>query len=110
MSERVEIGGLGVAKELHDLIRDEIAPGTGIEPEAFWHALADIVRDLGSKHRALLERRDRLQSQIDTWHVERAHSPSIRSSTAPSWNLSATCSRPEMRSGSRPRTWTTRSR
>ena len=75
MSERVEIGGLGVAKELHDLIRDEIAPGTGIEPEAFWHALADIVRDLGSKHRALLERRDRLQSQIDTWHVERAAQP-----------------------------------
>ena len=75
MSERVEIGGLGVAKELHDLIRDEIAPGTGIEPEAFWHALADIVRDLGPKHRALLERRDRLQSQIDTWHVERAAQP-----------------------------------
>ena len=75
MSERVEIGGLGVAKELHDLIRDEIAPGTGIEPEAFWRSLADIVRDLGPKHRALLERRDRLQSQIDTWHAERAAQP-----------------------------------
>ena len=75
MSERVEIGGLGVARALHDLVRDEIAPGTGIEPEAFWRALADIVRDLGPKHRALLERRDRLQARIDAWHAERKARP-----------------------------------
>ena len=75
MSERVEIGGLGVAKALHDLVGDEIAPGTGVEPEAFWRALADVVRDLGPKNRALLERRDRLQSRIDAWHEERAARP-----------------------------------
>ena len=75
MSERVEIGGLGVARALHDLVGDEIAPGTGVEPKAFWRALADIVRDLGPKNRALLERRDRLQSQIDSWHAERARRP-----------------------------------
>ena len=75
MSGRVEIGGLGVAGELHDLVRDDVAPGTGVEPEAFWRSLADIVRDLGPKHRALLERRDRLQAQIDAWHVERAARP-----------------------------------
>ena len=75
MNERVEIGGLGVARALHDLVRDEIAPGTGVEPEAFWHALADMVRDLGPKHHALLERRDRLQAQIDAWHAERAAQP-----------------------------------
>ena len=75
MSERVEIGGLGVAKALHDLVGDEIAPGTGVEPEAFWRALADVVRDLGPKNRALLERRDRLQARIDAWHEERAARP-----------------------------------
>ena len=75
MGGRVEIGGLGVARNLHDLVRDEIAPGTGVEPEAFWRALADIVRDLGPKHRALLEERDRLQAQIDSWHSERAGRP-----------------------------------
>ena len=72
MIERVEIGGLGVARCLHDLIRDEIAPGTGLEPDAFWRTLAGIVRDLGAKNRALLDRRDRLQAQIDAWHAERA--------------------------------------
>ena len=75
MSERVEIGGLGVAEGLHDLVRDEIAPGTGVEPEAFWRSLADIVRDLGPKNRALLDRRGRLQARIDAWHEERAARP-----------------------------------
>ena len=75
MSERVEIGGLGVARCLHELVRDEIAPDTGVEPEAFWRSLADIVRDLGPRNRALLDRRDRLQAQIDAWHAERAAQP-----------------------------------
>ena len=75
MSGRVKIGGLAVAECLHDLVNHEIAPGTGVEPEAFWHSLADIVRDLGPRNHALLERRDRLQAQIDAWHSKRATQP-----------------------------------
>ena len=75
MSKRLEIGGLGVAKCLHDLVNDEIAPGTGVRPEAFWRSLANIVRDLGPKNRALLDRRDRLQAQLDAWHAERTARP-----------------------------------
>ena len=75
MIDRVEIGGLEVARCLHDLIKDEIAPGTGVEPDAFWHSLADIVRALGPKNRALLDRRDELQAQIDAWHAEREAQP-----------------------------------
>ena len=75
MSERVETGGLRVAKCLHDLVGDEICPGTGVDAEAFWRALAEVVRDLGPKNRALLDRRDELQAQIDAWHVERAAQP-----------------------------------
>ena len=75
MSERTEIGGLGVARCLHDLVNDEIAPGTGVEPEAFWRSLADIVRDLGPRNRTLLGRRDQLQAQIDAWHREHATQP-----------------------------------
>ena len=72
MSERVEIGGLRVARCLHDLVEDEIAPCTGVDPGGFWRSLADLVRDLGPKNRALLDRRNRLQAQIDAWHRERA--------------------------------------
>ena len=72
MNDRVEIGGLRVARCLHDLVEDEIAPCTGVDAEAFWRSLADIVRDLGPKNRALLERRNELQARIDAWHAERA--------------------------------------
>ncbi|WP_058556323.1 malate synthase G [Thiohalocapsa sp. ML1] len=75
MTDRIDVGGLQVATALHDLIRDEIAPGTGIEPAAFWAALADIVAELGPRTSALLARRDALQAQIDDWHRERRGQP-----------------------------------
>ncbi|WP_295882716.1 malate synthase G [uncultured Thiohalocapsa sp.] len=75
MTDRITVGGLQVAAPLHDLIRDEIAPGTGMEPDAVWTALADIVRELAPRNRALLERRDALQARIDAWHRERRGQP-----------------------------------
>ena len=68
MEERVEIAGLAVSKPLYELIRDEAAPGTGVDPEHFWSSLAAIVSDLEPGNRALLERRDALQADIDDWH------------------------------------------
>jgi malate synthase len=68
MQERVEIGNLKIAKSLYDVVNNEIAPGTGIAPEAFWTALDGIVTDLAPKNRVLLAKRDALQRQIDDWH------------------------------------------
>jgi malate synthase len=75
MSQYVQAGGLKVHRSLHDLVRDRIAPGTGIDPEAFWIALGAIVRDLGPKNRQLLDRRDALQSRVDEWHRQRGGGP-----------------------------------
>jgi len=75
MTERITVGGLQVAAPLHALIRDEMAPGTGIEPDAFWASLATIVADLAPRNRRLLERRDALQAQIDAWHRARRGQP-----------------------------------
>ncbi len=68
MTERIAVGGLQVAAPLHDLIRDEIAPGTGIAAVAFWSALADIAAELAPRTRALLTRRQELRAAIDHWH------------------------------------------
>ena len=68
MEERIAIGGLHVSKSLHDLVEDEAAPGTGVDPGHFWSSLAAIVSDLEPANRALLERRDALQAEIDAWH------------------------------------------
>ncbi len=71
MTERIRIGGLQVARELHALLEQEIAPGLAIAPADFWAALEDIVSSLGPRNRELLAIRDDLQRQIDEWH--RAH-------------------------------------
>ena len=36
MSERVELHGLSVDKDLYDLVCDEIIPGTVVNPDRFW--------------------------------------------------------------------------
>lgn len=68
MTERIKHGDLDIAKELYDLVANEVAPGTGVEPAAFWSAFAKIAADLTPKNRALLAKRDDLQAQIDAWH------------------------------------------
>ncbi len=71
MTQRIARGGLSIAKVLHDLIEGEIAPGTGVAPEAFWSGFERIIAELGPRNRALLEKRDTIQAKIDAWHVER---------------------------------------
>ncbi|GAB3286865.1 malate synthase G [Parahaliea aestuarii] len=68
MSERIQQGGLQIAAVLHELLERDIAPGTGVAPEAFWSALEAIVNELGPRNRALLAERDALQAKIDAWH------------------------------------------
>ncbi len=67
MTEYVAHRGIKIARPLHDLVRDEIAPGTGVTPDAVWSLLDSIVQTLGPRNRALLEKRDALQAKIDTW-------------------------------------------
>jgi malate synthase len=75
MANFVEMGGLKVNKELYHLVRDEIAPGTGVNADRFWKSFGEIVRDLAPKNRALLEKRDKLQKQIDQYHLARKGQP-----------------------------------
>ena len=75
MSNRIEIGGLKVDEELYNLIKDEVAPGTGIDADAFWEKFGKLVNDLGPLNKELLARRDDLQSKIDAWHLERKGQP-----------------------------------
>ena len=73
--ERIEAGGLQVARVLHDFVVEEALPGTGIAPSAFWDGFGRMVRELAPRNRALLERRDALQSRIDAWHRAHATGP-----------------------------------
>jgi malate synthase len=59
--------GLDVDAGLDEFIMRDALPGTGIEPEAFWRGFSGLIADLAPKNRVLLEKRDRLQGQIDAW-------------------------------------------
>ena len=72
---RIERGGLRVAQELDDLVENAIAPGTGIDVEAFWSGFETCLNELGPVNRELLLVRDEFQSQIDQWHLDRKGSP-----------------------------------
>jgi len=75
MANTIFIGGLKVEESLYRLVRDEIAPGTGVDADGFWRSLGEIVRDLDPKNRALLEKRELLQKQIDQWNLARKGQP-----------------------------------
>jgi malate synthase len=59
---------LRVHPHLAAFIEQEALPGTGIAPDTFWTGLATLVSTMAPRNRALLARRDALQSQIDAWH------------------------------------------
>jgi malate synthase len=75
MAKPVEIGGLRINRELYALVRDEILPGSGVKAGGFWKSFGAIVSDLGPKNSALLAKRDRLQVEIDQWHLARRGQP-----------------------------------
>ena len=70
MSEaRTPIRRLDVATSLHQFIENEVLPGTGVKPRAFWAGFDAIVADLAPKNAALLAERERLQAELDAWHT-----------------------------------------
>ncbi len=66
---------LAVADLLHAFVEQELLPGTTVSPAAFWTALERLLKDFQPRNRALLERRDALQAQIDAWWKDRQGQP-----------------------------------
>jgi malate synthase len=71
MAQRIDKHGLKVDAHLADFIDSRALAGTGLEAGAFWESFSDLIHDLAPRNRALLDKRDALQTQIDDWH--RAH-------------------------------------
>ena len=71
MTTRVDRAGLAVDKVLADFIEEQALPGTGVDPGTFWDGLAELANELGPKNRALLDKREAIQTKIDDWHRAR---------------------------------------
>ena len=68
MTDRTQVHGLQVATELYNFVNTQVLPGTGVDQDTYWKGFDAIVADLAPKNAALLAERDRLQTELDTWH------------------------------------------
>ena len=67
--------GLQTAEPLALFLEDLVLPGTGISPDAFWTGAAEIFARFAPENRALLARRDEIQTAIDDWHRRQGGKP-----------------------------------
>ena len=68
MSNYVNRAGLQIASVLADFVETKALVGTGVEADALWQGLADVLARFVPVNRALLAKRDDLQAKLDAWH------------------------------------------
>ena len=73
--DRHRAGTLRIATVFYEFVENELLPEIGIKSDDFWQGLESIVTDLTPTNRAVLERRDELQAQIDAWQLARKGQP-----------------------------------
>ena len=75
MADRVERSGLRVDAGLASFVETEILALLGRDAAGFWDGFAGVVARFAPRNRALLQRRDELQAEIDAWHLARKGRP-----------------------------------
>ena len=75
MSEYVSQNGIQIARELFDFVNDRALPGTGVDGAKFWQDFAQLLGTFAPRNAALLEKREKLQAQIDAWHIDHKGQP-----------------------------------
>jgi len=66
---KIKKGNLTINSILFDFVNQEIIPGTDINAEVFWGKFDLAVHELEPINRALIEKRESIQTQIDKWHL-----------------------------------------
>ena len=66
---KIKKGNLTIASLLFEFINKEIIPGIDINVDEFWKKFDTAVHELAPINRALIEKRETIQKQIDTWHL-----------------------------------------
>lgn len=74
MSSYAPRADLQVAQPIVDFV-EHTATQRGLNVERLWAGISSIIHDLSPKNAALLAVRDRLQEQIDAWHLANPGKP-----------------------------------
>ncbi len=60
---------LKINQTLFDFINKEVLPGTNIKQDDFWNRFAKVIHELAPINKKLIEKREKIQKQIDDWHL-----------------------------------------
>ncbi len=66
---KIKKGNLTINSVLLEFINQEVIPGTDVNIEDFWHKFDLAIHELAPVNKALIEKRENIQKQIDEWHV-----------------------------------------
>ncbi|MDF2176981.1 malate synthase G [Aliiglaciecola sp. CAU 1673] len=70
MAAYTQIGQLSIDSGLYDFIETDALPGTQVDSGEFWQGFESLLQELMPLNKALLDKRDNLQTQIDNYHRE----------------------------------------
>ncbi len=70
MSDRIIKYDLQIQRSLYVFLEEEVLPATDVESDDFWSSFGNIIADLSPINRQLLNERERLQKEIDQWHLQ----------------------------------------
>ena len=75
MTDMTTRAGIAIDAGLASFLENEVLAPLGRDSAAFWEGFAALLAEFAPRNRALLGKRESLQSQIDAWHTERAGKP-----------------------------------
>jgi len=61
---------LTISSHLKDFLENEVLVGLDITKEHFWSSFEKIVNEFSPRNKALLQKREDIQSKIDSWHID----------------------------------------
>ncbi len=65
------LSSLVISKDLKNFLENEVLIGLDISKDHFWSSFEAIVNEFSPRNKDLLEKRDKIQSKIDSWHIDR---------------------------------------
>ena len=71
MTDIVTRADLQIDRKLAEFLETQVLTPLGRDVDAFWSGFAELLAKFAPRNRQLLEKRESLQRQIDTWHTQR---------------------------------------
>ena len=69
-ANRIQKGILAIDQQLYNFIENEVLPKVGVDSDSYWSGFEKVIKEFTPRNKALLETRDKIQEQIDQWHLD----------------------------------------